>query len=97
MGDVFCAKYGKEKYEKEKYKNENQEMNVRELEFAIFCIENLSMELGIDATEVYDMLTRSSDILYSYIVPCYEPLHSQGKGYIMDDLKQVMRERGLHV
>ena len=32
---------------------------------------------------------------HGYILPCYEPLHSQDKDYIIEDIKQVMRERGL--
>ncbi|MBQ9252309.1 MAG: BREX-1 system adenine-specific DNA-methyltransferase PglX [Clostridia bacterium] len=65
------------------------------MEFAIFCVENIASDIHRDAIEVYDLLTRDSDILYSYIIPCYEPLHTQDKGYICEDIEQVMQERGL--
>lgn len=42
---------------------------------------------------VYDSLTKESDILYSYIVPCYDVLHTQGKEYIVNDILDLMRER----
>ena len=71
--------------------------NSRELEFAIFCIENVAAKLGVNAERVYQAFTEKSDILNSYIVPEYEVLHTQSKEYIVDDLLDVMRERGVEV
>lgn len=71
--------------------------NERELEFAIFCVENIAIRLGVDAEKVYDALTEKSDILNSYIVPCFDILHTQGKDYIVDDILAVMNERGVTV
>ena len=67
----------------------------RELEFAIFCIENIAAKLGVSAEKVYDALTEKSDILNDYIIPEYEILHTQGKEYIVDDNIEVMKERGV--
>lgn len=67
----------------------------RELEFAIFCIENIAAKLGVSAEKVYDALTEKSDILNDYIIPEYEILHTQGKEYIVDDIIVVMKERGV--
>lgn len=69
--------------------------NSNELEFAIFCIENVAVSLGKNAQEVYKMLTEDSNILYSYIVPEYEMLHTQGKEYIVHDIVEVMKESGV--
>lgn len=68
-----------------------------ELEFVIFCIENLAVALHTDAQSVYRALTEKSDILKSYIVPEYEMLHTQSKEYIVDDILEVMKERGVEV
>ena len=65
------------------------------IEFALFCVDSLAEDLGRDPTEVYDLLTKDSDIMHSYIFACYDSLHSQGKEYIVEDLKDVLRERGL--
>lgn len=62
-----------------------------ELRFVIFCIENMN----VDPVIVHDALTKRSDIVDQYIVPCYETLHTQGKEYIIDNLKEVMAERGI--
>lgn len=71
--------------------------NKRELEFAVFCIENVALALGTSAEKVYVALSEKSDILNSYIVPCYDVLHSQGKEYIVDDILALMEKRGVSV
>ncbi|UZQ49580.1 DUF3791 domain-containing protein [Clostridium kluyveri] len=68
-------------------------MDEKKLEFTIFCIESLAEKLGISAKEVYRLI-KDTDTLDNYIIPCYEPLHSQSKKYIVEDLIEVLRERG---
>lgn len=75
----------------EKIKNSN------ELEFAVFCIENIAAKLNVNAERVYQAFTEKSDILNSYIVPEYEILHTQSREYIVNDLLEVMKERGVEV
>ena len=65
------------------------------LEYVLFCIEGIAKKLGKDGREVYQILTEDSDILNSYIVPSYDVLHTQGKDYIIEDILDVMKERGL--
>ena len=74
-----------------------QKMNERELEFAVFCIENVAAAIGKPSGDVYRALTGSSGILYQYIVPSYDVLHTQGKDYIVNDIREVMQERGVRV
>lgn len=76
--------------------NENIK-NSRELEFAVFCIENVAARLGVDEKRVYQAFTKKSDILNGYIVPEYEILHTQSKEYIVDELLEVMKERGVEL
>ena len=71
--------------------------NSRELEFAVFCIENVAAKLSGGAERVYQAFTEKSDILNSYIVPEYEVLHTQSREYIVDDLLSVLKERGVEV
>lgn len=71
--------------------------NTNELEFAVFCIENIAIRLEKNAEEIYKMLTEESNILSSYIIPEYEVLHTQSKDYIVDDIISLMRERGIKV
>lgn len=69
--------------------------NPRELEFAIFCVENVAAMLGVGAELVYKAFTEQSDILNGYIVPEYEVLHTQSRDYIVNDLLDVMKEKGV--
>lgn len=71
--------------------------NQNELEFAVFCIENVAARLGVNAEKVYRAFTEESNILHGYIVPEYEVLHTQSKEYIVDELLDVMKERGAGV
>ena len=75
----------------EKIKNSN------ELEFVVFCIANVATKLGVEAERVYQAFTGQSDILHGYIVPEYEVLHTQSREYIVDDLLDVMKEKGVEV
>lgn len=74
-------------------KPEEKIKNSIELEFVVFCIENIAIKLGVDARLVYSALTEGG-ILNGYIVPEYEVLHTQSRDYIINDLLDVMRERG---
>ena len=67
------------------------------LDFTVFCIENVAENLGLKSDEIYKLLTEKSDILDSYIIPCYDVLHTQGKEYIVNDIIDLMRERGINV
>ena len=69
--------------------------NSTELEFTIFCIENIALFIHKDAQEVYRMLAEDSDILKEYIIPEYEMLHTQGKEYIVNDIVELMKEKGV--
>jgi hypothetical protein len=63
--------------------------------FAVFCIEALADELCTSGDIIYKLLTKESDILDGYILPSYETLHTQGKGYIVRELLELMQKRGV--
>ena len=52
---------------------------------------------GVNAASVYQAFTEKSDILNGYNVPEYGVLHTQSREYIVDDLLEVMKERGIAV
>ena len=70
-------------------------MSMSVLGFAIFCIEEVGLRLQIPGNVVYDMLSKRSNILSSYIIPSYDVLHTQSKEYIVDDIISLMHEKGL--
>ncbi len=69
-------------------------IDVNQLEFAVFCIESIANKLNKDSEAVYTSL-KDSDVLYGYIVPNYEVLHTQGKDYIVDDILDYIEEKGI--
>lgn len=68
----------------------------KELEFVIFCIENIAQQLNVNAEIVYKKLSESN-IITEYIVPCFEALHTQSREYIIDDILDVMEERDVKI
>lgn len=71
--------------------------NSKELEFVVFCIENVAAALNVNAEQLYKAFSEKSDILNGYIVPEYENLHTQSREYIVEELLDVMKERGVQV
>ena len=69
-------------------------MNTDNIDFITYCIGNLSRRLGLSARDVYQRL-KTSGILMDYIVPSYDVLHTFGKEYLMEDLTDYMREKGV--
>lgn len=69
-------------------------MNFDNVEFVTYCIGNLSRRLGLTAGEVYRRL-KQAGILTGYIVPSYDVLHTFGKEYLMEDLTEYMKEKGV--
>lgn len=71
-----------------------KEMDTKILEFVTYCISKLSHVLNMSQREVYRRL-KQSGILYGYIVPSYDVLHTFGSRYLMEDLTDYMREKGV--
>ncbi|MCL2101077.1 MAG: DUF3791 domain-containing protein [Fibromonadales bacterium] len=72
-------------------------MDKKQMEFSVFCIESIAEKLGQTGDVVYEMLTKESSVLNDYIVPCYDVLHTQGKEYIVEDIIDVMKQKGVEV
>lgn len=69
-------------------------MNADNIDFITYCIGNLSRRLNLSARDVYQRL-KTSGILMDYLVSSYDVLHTFGKEYLMEDLTDYMREKGV--
>lgn len=69
-------------------------MDKKTLKFVTFCIRKLSDTLHMPLGEVYKRLN-DSGILYEYIIPSYDVLHTFGTKYLLDDLTDYMKEKGV--
>ena len=63
------------------------------MEFITFCVGSLADALNKSASQIYNAL-RSSGVLEDYIIPCYDVLHTFSKDYLVDELTEVLKERG---
>lgn len=72
-----------------------KDLNRDELEFVVFCVENVGQKLGKTGDEVYRLLTKDSSILEEYIVPNIDILHTLSKDYIVEDLVEYMQSEGV--
>ena len=71
-------------------------MDKKTLEFVTFCISKLSILLKLPQEEIYSRLEESG-ILYDYIIPSYDVLHTFSERYLMLDLIEYMKEKGVIV
>lgn len=69
-------------------------MDAEKLEFVTYCISKLSGLLNIPQSDVYRRLKKSG-ILYGYIVPSYDVLHTFGSRYLMEDITDFMKKKGV--
>ena len=69
-------------------------MDKKTLEFVTYCIRKLSVLLKLPQKEIYKRL-KTSGILYDYIVPSYDVLHTFSTRYLLEDLTEYMREKGV--
>ncbi len=69
-------------------------MSDKQIEYSVFCIENVAEQLGKTGSEVFNMLNESG-LLHSYLIPSYEALHTQSKQYIVNEIVSVLKERNL--
>lgn len=75
-------------------KMRESKIDKKTLRFVTFCIRKLSDSLNMPLGEIYSRLYKSG-ILYDYIVPSYDVLHTFGTKYLLDDLTDYMKEEGV--
>ena len=68
----------------------------KELSFSIFVLYSLAEKWKMSPSEVYKILN-TTGILDNYIIKCYDVLHTQGKEYLVEDITDYVREKGVNV
>jgi len=64
--------------------------------FVATCIETTARYLNVSYREVYDRMKRVS-LIEKYILPNYEPLHSQSREHLAEDMVECLTnwEKGI--
>lgn len=68
----------------------------KELRFSIFMLYALAEKWETTPVAVYKILN-TTGILDDYIIVCYDMLHTQGKEYLIEDITDFVRERGVRL
>lgn len=66
----------------------------KQIEYTVFCIENVADYFDKTGVEIYNLLKKSG-LLTSYVIPSYDALHTQSKQYIVQDIVAAMKGKGL--
>lgn len=69
-------------------------MNKEKLEFATFCVGAVANSLNCSRQDVYERL-KSSGIFKDYIIKHYDELHTFSRTYIVKDIIEYMKEKGV--
>ncbi|MEE1032921.1 MAG: DUF3791 domain-containing protein [Ruminococcus sp.] len=68
----------------------------KELSFSIFILYSLADKWNKTPATVYNILN-STGILDNYVIAGYDMLHTQGKEYLVEDITEYAREKGVCV
>lgn len=68
----------------------------KELTFVVFILYALGEHWKMTTPEVYEILN-TTGILDDYIIKCYDVLHTLGKEYLVEDITEFVREKGMDV
>ena len=62
------------------------------LEFIVYMIHACSKKWGISPAMVYRKL-EEKNCIKKYLIPHYEILHTQGTGFVVEDIEEYIRIR----
>lgn len=71
-------------------------MDKESFSFVVYMIHACADKWGKLPSEVYQKL-QSAGCIDGYLVPHYDILHTQGTGYIVDDIREYLEVRGVTV
>lgn len=69
---------------------------VREIDFSVFVLHHLARAWGMSVPDAYSALD-DVGIIEGYLVPCYDVLHTLSSEYLVEDLTDLARERGVRL
>ena len=71
------------------YPTGREHIGKEELLFVSFCIEMYARRHGMDGGDVLRLFDEKG--VCDFLVDCYDPLHSQGREYILDEIELFMK------
>ncbi len=71
-------------------------MNKESFSFVVYMIHACANRWNMMPSEIYRKM-QSVGCINDYLVPHYDILHTQGTGYVVEDIKQYLMLRGVTV
>ena len=71
-------------------------MNGDSKAFVVYMIHRCANQWNLSPAKVYQKLNESGCIR-SYLVPHYDVLHTQSSAYVLEDIEQYLKQRGIAV
>ena len=71
-------------------------MNQDVMEFVVYMIHACANKWNLSPKQVYHKL-QETGCIDEYLVPNYDILHTQGSGYLVDDIREYLRIRGVSI
>jgi len=71
------------------YPTGRERIGKEELLFVSFCIEMYARRHGMGGGDVLRLFDEKG--VCDFLVDCYDPLHSQGREYILDEIELFMK------
>ena len=71
-------------------------MNKDSMAFVVYMIHRCANRWNTSPSTVYRML-KESGCIETYLVPHYCVLHTQSSAYVLDDIEQYLKNRGIAV
>lgn len=68
-------------------------INEKEMDFVVYCVENLANYINEDSVKVFDLLDEN-ELIEGDILKFYDILHTQGKDWIVEDLVEQLEKSG---
>ena len=69
-------------------------MNKDILDFVTFCVGAVALSLDMPRTDVFVRL-KKANLIDDYIVPGYDVLHTFSRHYIVEDIIDMMKRKGV--
>lgn len=66
------------------------------MEFVTFSIGCVAERLHKSPAEIYKVF-KQANVIAGYLVPAYDVLHTFGRQYLVDDVLDFMKEKGVNL
>ena len=68
----------------------------QEMSFSVFVFNHLAKHWNISTSRTYKILN-DTHILDDYIIRCYDTLHTQGEKSLIEDIAELVKEKGVTI